>query len=136
LPEGKWIDFWTGKIYRGKCWFKYPCDLERIPVFIKNNSILAFNLNNDFEIGGSVGNKLSSYCNLSFFVTGELKDKYSFIDDLSNRVIIDDTGNNLRIRSSGDIKKLYLISSNPVSNYFRIATVSGREELLVYECIQ
>jgi hypothetical protein len=79
---------------------------------------------------------LSSYCNLSFFVTGELKDKYSFIDDLSNRVIIDDTGNNLRIRSSGDIKKLYLISSNPVSNYFRIATVSGREELLVYECIQ
>jgi alpha-glucosidase (family GH31 glycosyl hydrolase) len=135
LPEGKWVDFWTGKVYNGNCYLKYLCDLDRIPVFIKSNSILALNLNADFEIGGYIGNDLSSYYRLSYLITGDLKDCYQFRDDLGNKVKIDqgNTVSNLKITGSGELEKVYIITNTPLKKGKKIGSVAGRDELLVYE---
>lgn len=40
LPEGKWIDWWTGKEYQGPQILNYEAALNVIPVFIKKGSII------------------------------------------------------------------------------------------------
>ena len=41
LPAGNWFDFFTGEKYKGGKWLKnVQVDLEKIPLFIKENSIL------------------------------------------------------------------------------------------------
>ncbi|MGC8971800.1 MAG: TIM-barrel domain-containing protein [bacterium] len=43
LPEGYWYDFWTGKRYRGKRFLKTPVPIDRIPLFVRNSSIIPMN---------------------------------------------------------------------------------------------
>lgn len=41
LPEGKWFDYWNGKMYEGKQWLNnFAAPLEKLPVFVKNGAIL------------------------------------------------------------------------------------------------
>ncbi|SMO48584.1 glycoside hydrolase family 31 protein [Solitalea koreensis] len=41
LPEGKWIDYWDGKLYQGKQWLNgYHAPLEKLPLFVKSGSII------------------------------------------------------------------------------------------------
>jgi alpha-D-xyloside xylohydrolase len=40
LPEGNWWDFWTDKVYQGGQTYLFKPELGRIPVFIKDQSIL------------------------------------------------------------------------------------------------
>lgn len=40
LPQGKWIDFWTKKIYEGERSFKYKASLNILPLFVKSGSII------------------------------------------------------------------------------------------------
>lgn len=40
LPEGKWYDFWSNEIYEGGKTYWFSPDLEQIPVFVKDNSLL------------------------------------------------------------------------------------------------
>lgn len=42
LPEGGWIDFWTGEYREGNSYFVKKADLAECPVFIKQNSLLPF----------------------------------------------------------------------------------------------
>ena len=76
LPEGEWYDFWTGERISGGKVIEYPCELEKIPVFVKGGSIIPVNLNEDYIMGttdktGFVGNKTDEYTNLCFLVYGE-----------------------------------------------------------------
>lgn len=43
LPEGYWYDFWTGKRYSGKRFLKIPAPIDRIPLFVRNSSIIPMN---------------------------------------------------------------------------------------------
>ncbi|MBC7319588.1 glycoside hydrolase family 31 protein [bacterium] len=43
LPEGYWYDFWTGKRYKGKRLLKVPAPIDRIPLFVRNSSIIPMN---------------------------------------------------------------------------------------------
>ncbi len=43
LPEGKWIDFWTGEVYEGKEHIIVDAPLDTMPIFIKGGSILPLN---------------------------------------------------------------------------------------------
>jgi alpha-glucosidase (family GH31 glycosyl hydrolase) len=43
LPEGYWYDFWTGKRYRGKRPIRVPAPIDRIPLFVRNSSIIPMN---------------------------------------------------------------------------------------------
>ena len=40
LPPGEWIDFWTGEHYPGKRTVEFPSDTMKLPLFVKNHSIL------------------------------------------------------------------------------------------------
>ncbi|MDQ7821408.1 MAG: glycoside hydrolase family 31 protein [Candidatus Eremiobacteraeota bacterium] len=40
FPEGKWLDFWTGKIYSGPSDVWYDAPLDILPLFIRANSII------------------------------------------------------------------------------------------------
>ena len=40
LPEGNWYDFWTNKVYSGKQQYKVKAPIDRIPVFVREGSLL------------------------------------------------------------------------------------------------
>ncbi|MFC5712943.1 glycoside hydrolase family 31 protein [Thalassorhabdus alkalitolerans] len=41
LPEGSWIDYWTGEEYRGSDYHLVKAPLDRLPIFIKKGAIIA-----------------------------------------------------------------------------------------------
>lgn len=40
LPEGLWTDYWDKKQYNGKQWIKYHAELDKLPLFVRQNSIV------------------------------------------------------------------------------------------------
>lgn len=40
LPDGKWTDFFTGHIIEGGRWFSFRPNIDEIPVFIRENTIV------------------------------------------------------------------------------------------------
>jgi len=40
LPEGLWYDFWEGKIYKGPDYISIKAPLDKIPIFIREGSII------------------------------------------------------------------------------------------------
>ncbi|WP_235612813.1 glycoside hydrolase family 31 protein, partial [Moorella sp. Hama-1] len=40
LPAGKWVDFWSDEIYDGNQIIKYNAPMDKIPLFIRLNSII------------------------------------------------------------------------------------------------
>lgn len=42
LPEGNWLDFWTGAEYVGKTNILVNAPLDKLPLFVKKNTILAW----------------------------------------------------------------------------------------------
>lgn len=112
LPDGEWVDFWDGTKYKGSSSIKYSCDIDKIPVFIKNNSVIPMNLNNDFEIGGFIGNETDKYKNLCFIVYGQINGEYVFSDDLGNQVLIGNDERGLNVEMTGDIGKVHILAKN------------------------
>jgi len=135
LPEGEWIDFWNGTKYSGQKYIKYLCDLDKIPVLIKNNSVMPFNLNNNFEIGGYIGHKVDQYCNLCFMIVGEIKETYEFRDDLGNKILFAQENGKIKVDMSGKIDKIYIISSKPLSFEGQVAEHMIKQNLNIYKII-
>ncbi len=40
IPEGGWYDFWTGERFEGPAWMGYECPTERVPLFVREGTIL------------------------------------------------------------------------------------------------
>lgn len=41
LPDGKWVDYWDGKVYSGKQWLNgYDAPLDKLPLFVKAGSVI------------------------------------------------------------------------------------------------
>ncbi|MBA7544444.1 1,3-alpha-isomaltosidase [subsurface metagenome] len=135
LPEGEWIDFWDGAKYNGQQYIRYLCDLDKIPVLIKNNSVVPFNLNNNFEIGGYIGNKVDLYHNLCFMIVGEIKEKYIFKDDLGNKILFTQENGKIKVDISGKIDKIYIISSKPLSLEGQVAECMVKQNLNIYKIV-
>ena len=66
LPAGEWMSFWDKKSFSGLKTYKMPINIEEIPVFIRSNSLIPLNLNDDFCLGRDVGNLPDTYENLCF----------------------------------------------------------------------
>jgi alpha-glucosidase (family GH31 glycosyl hydrolase) len=66
LPAGDWIDFWHNALTAGGGTKRYYADVDTIPVYVKSGSILPLNLNERYELGGSIGNDVDNYNNLTF----------------------------------------------------------------------
>lgn len=122
LPGGEWIDYWDGSMYEGGRTVSYSCDIDKIPVFIKNNSVIPMNLNKDFEIGGSIGNAIDRYINLCFVVNGRIDGEYVFTDDLGTCVRITGGPDGLAAEVAGDIGEVYIAA--------RDALVLGRVDFV------
>jgi alpha-D-xyloside xylohydrolase len=42
LPEGAWVDYWTGEILHGGVQAQVPAPLERIPILVRAGSVIPF----------------------------------------------------------------------------------------------
>ena len=109
LPEGEWVDFWTGAVYRGRAVLSYAADLDRIPVFIRGGSVILLDLSDRFELGHSHGNRVDGYANLCFLVTGLPSPGYEFEDDLGNRVLLTVEGGKINASASGPVGEIHVI---------------------------
>ena len=77
LPEGEWIDFWHNALTAGGETKTYYADVDSIPVYVKNGSIIPMNLNANYELGGSIGNDVDNYTNLTFRVYPQGNSSYT-----------------------------------------------------------
>jgi len=75
LPEGRWVDFWTGTSMEGGQVISTKPDLATIPVYVREGTILPFNLNTDLEFGTTISNRLDHYTILAAVMFG---DSHSF----------------------------------------------------------
>jgi alpha-glucosidase (family GH31 glycosyl hydrolase) len=89
LPEGKWMDFYDKRIYEGGRKIEVDAPIDMIPVYVKQNSIIAFNLNENYMVPGKVSVGLDEYDNLCFMLYGDTAENYVFKDDVGNCIYID-----------------------------------------------
>ena len=81
LPEGEWIDFWTETTYSGSRNIKYSAPLNRIPVFVKNPSIIPLELNDNLKLGGHFEQNQKNNLLLTFRVFGHGDANLSFYEN-------------------------------------------------------
>ena len=77
LPDGEWIDFWHNTLAAGGETKTYYADVDSIPVYVKNGSIIPMNLNTNYELGGTIGNDVDNYTNLTFRVYPQGNSNYT-----------------------------------------------------------
>jgi alpha-D-xyloside xylohydrolase len=77
LPEGNWLDFWTGKRYEGQQTISMDVPRNGIPVFQKAGSVVALNTDETGTIGSAVGNAVDcvNHLVLRIFPDGEFTDQ-------------------------------------------------------------
>jgi len=104
LPEGRWMNFFDGHEIQGSSFIRVKADIGKIPVYIRENSIIPMNLSDSYKLSSYVGNKVDEYNNLCFilYITDSIK--YKFVDDLGNDIDISahKKGNSLQINISGN----------------------------------
>ena len=128
LPDGEWIDFFYGSQRPGGQTITYYADVDTIPVFVKQGSILPMNLNKDYELGGSIGNDLEAYINLVFRVYPYGNSSYQWNDDIGGGIktisVAEDYNNNKVTVILAEInqKKTLQVYTTKPSN----VTVEGR----------
>ena len=93
LPEGEWYDLFWGAKRPGGSVISYYAGLDSIPVFVKAGSVLPLNLNEDYELGASVGNATDSYQNLTFriYPSGTTSyDWYDYVDNVQRSLLVEE----------------------------------------------
>lgn len=68
LPAGTWRDFWTKQSVEGGRTFSVETPRNRVPVYQREGSILAFHTNEKFELFSDVGNETENYQQLALRV--------------------------------------------------------------------
>lgn len=81
LPEGDWIDFWNNTEFRGQKSFNYSLPLNRIPIFVKKNTILPLKLNDAMEFGGIFSQENKNNLLLSFRFFKGNNSQFEFFGD-------------------------------------------------------
>jgi alpha-glucosidase (family GH31 glycosyl hydrolase) len=84
LPQGEWVDFWWGASKPGGRTINYYAGVDDLPVFVKAGSILPMNLNEQYKVGGTIGNDLKNHTNLTFRVYPKGASSYQWFDDVNN----------------------------------------------------
>ncbi|WP_217369399.1 TIM-barrel domain-containing protein [Nonomuraea antri] len=89
LPAGEWYDLWNGGRATGPATKSYHSGLDSIPVYAKPGAIIPLNLNADYQLGGAIGNSVTSYTNLVFRIYPAGSTSYSYFEDSAgvNRTI-------------------------------------------------
>ena len=86
LPEGKWRDFWTHAEFSGARKMKVNVPLDRVPVYQREGSIVALNLDETFSLCGDVGNSTEEYRNLALRIYPGNGCEFNLVRDQGERV--------------------------------------------------
>ncbi len=84
LPEGEWYDFWNGGRALGDGVKEYYAGTDNIPVYARAGAVIPLNLNDDYELGGTIGNDVDVYDNLVFRVYPAAESTYDYFEDSAN----------------------------------------------------
>ncbi|HHW94272.1 MAG TPA: hypothetical protein GX734_07205 [Clostridiaceae bacterium] len=92
LPLGSWYDLWTGEKHQGGIEITCTCDLDRVPVYLRDGAAVAINLNDRLVMGsldrtGCIGNAIDRYVNLAFLLAGEHGER-AYVDDMGNNFVL------------------------------------------------
>ena len=110
LPAGGWFDYYSGKYYEGNQWINAEAPLERLPLFVKDGSIIPEAMAADEPDSSKetsvYGQKKEKITGLRIFARNNAE--YTYYDDAGDgyayengeyrliRLIWDKTGKNLR----------------------------------------
>ncbi|MBA8815813.1 alpha-glucosidase (family GH31 glycosyl hydrolase) [Microbacterium halimionae] len=81
LPEGEWYDFWNGGPATGAGVKQYYAGTDGIPVYAKAGAVIPLNLNDAYELGGTIGNDVDVYDNLAFRIYPAASSSYDYFED-------------------------------------------------------
>jgi alpha-glucosidase (family GH31 glycosyl hydrolase) len=84
LPAGEWYDFWNGGRASGEGVKMYDAGPDGIPVYARAGAVIPLNLNDAYEVGGTIGNDVESYDNLVFRVYPSGESSYEYFEDQAN----------------------------------------------------
>ena len=74
LPEGRWLDHWTGRAYPGRQWLEYAAPLDTLPLFVRDGSIIPMT-----EPANYIGEKNSDRILLDIYLSDRAE--YEMRDD-------------------------------------------------------
>jgi alpha-glucosidase (family GH31 glycosyl hydrolase) len=81
LPQGEWYDFWNGGRAMGGGVKQYYAGTDGIPVYARAGAVVPLNLNDAYELGGTIGNDVDTYDNLVFRVYPSQDSSYDYFED-------------------------------------------------------
>lgn len=84
LPSGTWYDFWSGDRVNGGTTLTDGVSLDTIPVYARGGAVVPLNLNADYELGGTIGNDVDTYTNLTFRLFPAGTSTYDYYDDANS----------------------------------------------------
>lgn len=87
LPDGEWCDFWNHNIYEGKQEININVPIDKIPVFIKENSVLLLNTDN-YKLMSYVSNDLKEYKDPLLLIYATKSFERKIKDYLGNKILI------------------------------------------------
>lgn len=144
LPPGNWYDLWTGSRLVGERTITYQCDLDKIPVFVREGTYLPLNINQNLIIGsikieGAMSNNLDKYEVLCIADYG--CEEIIFKDDIGTDIKINITGSHCRIEGALPDKLVilpmldisdsaledFVVNGVPIEVKERIVTMFGRK---------
>jgi hypothetical protein len=86
LPQGEWYDFWNGGRAQGAGTKVYYAGTGTIPVYARAGAIVPLNLNASYQLGGNIGNSVTTYPNLAFRVYPSGTSSYAYFEDSAGQM--------------------------------------------------
>jgi alpha-D-xyloside xylohydrolase len=112
LPEGLWINWWNGENISGPCWVKADLEMNRIPVFIRENCVIPTASHDMTHICESSFDTLNAVISIGNKVSFQYKDEdfkknlQAFLRDEELQIDTDLNLESLKVYCSGNVKKL------------------------------
>lgn len=127
FPEGKWLSLFGNEEVTGSQLNIWKAALDEIPVFIKQNSVIPFNLAKTYQLCSDVGNRVDQYDQLCLVIYLIDQVNYDFADDMGNTIQLS------AVQQSGTINAQFEIHCQaPVTLIFRkvrdVISVTGNNE--------
>lgn len=119
LPEGTWFDYWTNNRYEGPTSVDYEAPLDRIPIFVREDSLLPMSPERDY---------VGSDCFSTLVIDGYVEDSAEFtVRDVDGPVDVrcERRESETVVRTSGTTKN-FRIRFNGIDTV-RTVTVDGTE---------
>ncbi len=111
FPEGKWIDYWTKKVYEGMRQYRYKAPLDLLPLFVKSGSIIPMQEEGKSHIVDEPMDKLI------LDIYPDDRSDFKYIDDYDEIDIRCALENEALAVNISDLKKSYKLIINNFSSH-------------------